>query len=130
MIINYKEDAERAALYDLIDLDTGRPPDALVWYADDDAGFYRAYQATRLEPTGWVLALASDGEPISYDVPARLRIALKPDYATEDEGLAFHRVDQRRYHLGRYDEEPPFWPFLRRRLGGLVSRILRRLCGA
>jgi hypothetical protein len=41
MVIDIPKHPEHGALYDVIDLDTGKPLD--VFYADDEAGVYRVY---------------------------------------------------------------------------------------
>lgn len=99
MIIDCRADPERGAIYDVVDLDTGDALD-LVWYANDATGTIRSYRAARDERGNLALVFAPDGTPSSYQAHRRVAIRLKPQFASEEQGLAWLRGQHRLYGAG------------------------------
>jgi hypothetical protein len=103
MIVDFREDEDRAQLYDIIDLETGQSIDLPLWYANDETGVCWAYKG-RKHGTGWTFDQGPDGEPIPYQVHARIRITLKPQYTSEEQGLAWNKEQYERFRMGLPNE--------------------------
>lgn len=83
MILDWIANPELANLHDVIDLDTGKPLDVPVWYADDETGVCWAYRG-RKQGTGWIFYSGLDGEGMPYRFHARIRIVPKAEYMSEE----------------------------------------------
>lgn len=99
MILDCKANPEIAKLYDVIDLDTGKPLDVPVWYVNDETGVCWAYKSRR-QGTGWIFDQGPDGEPISYQFHARIRISLKLQYTSEKQALEWNKEQYERFRMG------------------------------
>ncbi len=99
MIIDYSKDGERAQLYSVYDAVTGERlagTGLLIVWADDETGVYRHIPS---DENGKVLVRETGNscpfttEEVNH--PNGLRIKLRPEFETEEEGLAWQRVEKR-----------------------------------
>lgn len=94
MILDYHDDYDRAMLYDILDLDTGRwlDKELPIFHADDEAGIYRVYLE---DEHGNYCVDLEDPDGVAWEErKGRIKIVLKPQYESEEQGLALHRAEQ------------------------------------
>ncbi|MFL6141670.1 MAG: hypothetical protein ACJ72N_07345 [Labedaea sp.] len=101
MILDYHADYHRAMLYGVLDLDTGRWLDEglPLFFADDEAGLYRVYRED--ESGNYYLDPDNPDEIAREERRGRIKIVLKPQYESEEQGLALGRAEQERFRRKR-----------------------------
>lgn len=74
MIVDFRKDPSRAILFDVVDLDTGWHVHAKVFYADDEAGVFRAYHVEPGPGMPRLIIDATTGNISWYEVRRRIKI--------------------------------------------------------
>jgi hypothetical protein len=95
MILDCHADHARAMLYDVLDLDSGRwLTDEPITYVDDEAGVYIVL--LRDAKGNYYLDPNNPDEVAREERRGRIKCCLKPEYESEEQGLAIHTAEQER----------------------------------